>query len=102
MKRAAIIADWFIGNAAVVFKETDYALIDFSGSALAHFLDECTIHAKGERTKTSELRDCYNEWATERGYKTVSSKKFVGMLREKLTVVHGVEGNTVKDIMLKD
>ena len=102
VNRAATIAAWFVENAAVVFKETDSALIDFSGSALAEFLEECTVHAKGERVKTSELRDCYNEWAAERGYKTVSSKKFVGMLREKLTVTHGLEGNTVKDIILQN
>jgi len=101
VNRAAVIATWFVENAAVVFGEQDSISGEFSKSKLIRFLEECTVSQKGECVKTSELFACYSAWAKEHGYEATTSQEFVGELRKKLTVSRSAKGNIAKDIILK-
>jgi hypothetical protein len=101
MLRAANIASWFTESAAVVFGERNLISGEFSKSLLTRFLDECTVHRKGESVKTSELCDCYNIWAQENGYAETKSRAFVGELKKLLTVSRLASGNAANEIALK-
>jgi len=101
VNRAAVIASWFVENAAAVFGEQDSIAGEFSTSSLSRFLNECTAPRKGESVKTSELLSYYNEWAQECGHETMTAQEFVGELRKKLTISRSAKGNVAKDVVLK-
>ena len=105
-KRAAAIAGWFMGNAAIVFGrqefKTEGEVSEFSADILRRFLDECTVPSKGEYVKTSALFERYKEWAEQNGYETPGSREFVGVLKAVLEVARRNVGNVAYGIALVD
>ena len=105
-KRAAAIAAWFMGNAAVVFGGQDFEVeeksAEFSVDTLRRFLDECTVPSKGEYVKTSVLFEQYEAWAGRYGYELSTSREFVGALKAVLEVARRNVGNVACGIALSD
>ena len=105
-KRAAAIAGWFMGNAAVVFGgqalDAEDVSAEFSPDVLRRFLDECTVPSKGEYVKTSALFERYTAWAGQHGYATPTSREFVGALKAVLEVARRSVGNVACGVSLAD
>jgi len=105
-KRAAAIAGWFMGNAAVLFggkePETEEATAEFSPDAIRLFLDECTVASKGEYVKTSALFERYTAWAEQTGYKITTPQRFVGTLKGMLPVHKHTGGNVANGIVFRN
>lgn len=55
--------------------------------SISAFLQECTIERDGEREKSSDLFDAYNNWATKNNQYKMSSTKFGRELKKKLKFI---------------